>query len=127
MELGITRTVPYPYEEAIDRVKAALKDVGFGVLTEIDVKDTIKKKINKDFRKYVILGACNPNHAYEVLSQEPMVGLMLPCNVIVYEDNGETVVSAINPVEAIGIIGNEGLNDIAKEVSEKLKKAVEML
>lgn len=127
MNLGITKTVSYPYEEVIDKVKSALKDVGFGVLTEIDVKDTIKKKINKDFRKYVILGACNPNHAYEVLTQEPMVGLMLPCNVIVYENNGETVVSAINPVEAIGIIDNEKLKDVAIEVSEKLKRAVEML
>lgn len=127
MELGITKKVDYSFEETITKVKEALKAVGFGVLTEINLKETIKKKINKDFKNYVIFGACNPNHAYEVLSKEPMVGLMLPCNVIVYKDNGKTVVSAINPEEVIGIIENDELKDVANVVTEKLKKVIEML
>lgn len=127
MELGITKVVPYTFDDALSRVKESLKNVGFGVLTEINVSDVIKKKINKDFKKYVILGACNPNHAYEVLSTDPMVGLMLPCNIIIYEDEGKIVVSAINPSEAIGIMENPNLEKVASVVTDKLKKAIDML
>jgi len=98
-DYGFSKTIDAPYEAAIEKVTAALKEEGFGVLTTIDVKDTLKKKLNVDFRKYVILGACNPPLAYKTLQAETEIGLLLPCNVIVYEnDEGKSVVSAIDPV-----------------------------
>ena len=93
-----------PYEQAIERVTAALKEEGFGVLTEIDVKATLKKKLDADFRKYVILGACNPPLAYRALSTELEIGLLLPCNVIVYEENGGSVLSIVDPVSMLGVV-----------------------
>ncbi len=114
------------YEEAITRVTDALKEEGFGVLTEIDVKATLKKKLDVDFRKYVILGACNPPYAHRTLQTDLDVGLLLPCNVIVYEtDDQKTHVSALNPVSGLEIIENEVLREIAGEVSEKLKRVIE--
>ena len=114
------------YEEAITRVTDALKEEGFGVLTEIDVKATLKKKLDVDFRKYVILGACNPPFAHKTLQADLDVGLLLPCNVIVYEtDDQKAHVSALNPVSGLEIIGNEVLREIAGEVSEKLKRVIE--
>jgi uncharacterized protein (DUF302 family) len=116
------------YEDAVSRVTNALKEEGFGVLTEIDVRATLKKKLNVDFRKYVILGACNPPYAYRTLQTDLDVGLLLPCNVIVYEtDEKKVFVSAINPVSALDVIKNEQLRRIAEEVSEKLKKVVDKL
>ncbi len=115
-----------PFEDAISRVKNALKEEGFGVLTEIDVKATLKKKLDKEFRRYVILGACNPPYAYRSLEADLDVGLLLPCNVIVYEtDDGKAYVAAINPVSALEIIKSQELRTIAEEVSEKLKRAIE--
>jgi uncharacterized protein (DUF302 family) len=109
-------------------VTSALKEEGFGVLTQIDVKATLKKKLDKDFRKYVILGACNPPYAFRSLEADLDVGLLLPCNVIVYEtDNKKSYVSAVNPVSALGIIESERLRKIAEEVSEKLRKVIENL
>jgi uncharacterized protein (DUF302 family) len=117
-----------PYEGAISRVKDALKEEGFGVLTEIDVKQTLKKKLDKEFRKYVILGACNPPYAYRSLEADLDVGLLLPCNVIVYEtDEGKTYVAAINPVSALEVIQSQELRAIAAEVSDKLKRVIEKL
>ena len=114
------------YEDAISKVTDALKEEGFGVLTEIDVKATLKKKLGVDFRKYVILGACNPPYAHRTLQADLDVGLLLPCNVIVYEtDDKKAYVSALNPVSALGVIKNEELRKIAKEVSEKLKRVVD--
>jgi len=114
------------YENAISRVKGALKEEGFGVLTEIDVKATLKKKLDKNFRKYVILGACNPPYALRSLEADLDVGLLLPCNVIVYEtDDKKSYVSAINPVFALEIIESERLRNIAEEVSVKLQKVIE--
>ncbi|MBW2147606.1 MAG: DUF302 domain-containing protein [Deltaproteobacteria bacterium] len=114
------------YEDAISRVTDALKQEGFGVLTEIDVKATLKKKLDKDFRKYVILGACNPPYAYRTLITDLDVGLLLPCNVIVYEtDDGKTYVAAINPVSALEVIKSEELRKIAEEVSVKLQTVIE--
>ncbi|MDI3311547.1 MAG: DUF302 domain-containing protein [Thermoanaerobacterium sp.] len=102
MDLDITKKVHYSFAEAVEKVKEALKEVGFGVLVEIDMKDTIKKKIGKDMMNYVILGACNPTYAYEVLNIDPEVGLLLPCNVIVYEkSDGSVIVSAIDPLKAL--------------------------
>ena len=114
------------YEEAIPKVKDALKEEGFGVLTEIDVKATLKEKLNVDFRRYVILGACNPPYAYKTLQTDLDVGLLLPCNVIVYEtEDGKTHVSALNPASGLEIIQSDQLRTIAGEVSEKLKRAIE--
>src|SRR5512147_2439352 len=93
---GFTKTIDVPYEEAIEKVRAALAKEGFGVLTQIDLKDKFKEKLGVDFRPYVILGACNPALAYESLQQEMEIGLLLPCNVIVYEQDGRTVVSAVD-------------------------------
>jgi uncharacterized protein (DUF302 family) len=128
MSYHISKTVNFSYEDAVTKVTEELKNEGFGVLTEIDVKDTLKKKIDVDFRKYKILGACNPPLAYKALSAEENIGLMLPCNVIVQEtSDGSVRVSAINPLEAMQSVGNENLNSIAGEVSDKLKKVIERL
>ena len=114
------------YEDAISKVKDALMEEGFGVLTEIDVKASLKKKLNVDFRKYVILGACNPPYAYRTFQTDLDVGLLLPCNVIVYEtDDQKAYVSALNPVSALEVIKSEELRKIAKEVSEKLERVID--
>ncbi|MBW1710614.1 MAG: DUF302 domain-containing protein [Deltaproteobacteria bacterium] len=114
------------YEEAVIRVTEALKEEGFGVLTQIDVKETIKEKLDKDFRKYLILGACNPQFAYQALEAQLDVGLLLPCNIIVYEnDDRKALVSAINPVSALEVIQNDKLKSIAEKVSEKLRRVIE--
>ena len=119
--LGLTAVLPVSYDTAIYEVTAALKEQGFGVLTEIDVKETLKKKLDVDVRPYAILGACNPPLAHRALSQDPIVGLMLPCNVVVYDNgDGTTTVSAINPMAAIGIVGNPILNEVAQEATDKL-------
>jgi uncharacterized protein (DUF302 family) len=114
------------YEDAISVVKGTLKEEGFGVLTEIDVKATLKKKLDKEFRKYVILGACNPPYAKRSLEADLDVGLLLPCNVIVYEtDDKKAYVAAINPISALEVIQSQELKSIAAEVSEKLKRVVD--
>jgi uncharacterized protein (DUF302 family) len=125
-EYALSTVLETSYEEAVSKVIEVLKEEGFGVLTEIDVKSTLKKKLNVDFRKYVILGACNPPYAYRTLQTDLDVGLLLPCNVIVYEtDDKKVYVSAINPVSALEVIKSEPLKKIAMEVSEKLKKVIE--
>src|SRR3990172_9264037 len=116
------------YPEAVEATKSALQKEGFGVLTEIDVKETIKKKLNKEFRKYVILGACNPPLAYQALTTETEIGLLLPCNVIVYEGkDGKTVVSAQDPEAALSIVGNQAIVPVAKEARERLVRVIESL
>lgn len=123
-----SKTVNLSYEDAITKVTEELKKEGFGVLTEIDVKETLKKKLDVDFRKYKILGACNPPLAYKALSSEENIGVMLPCNVIVQEtSDGSVRVSAINPMVAMQSVGNENLSGVAEEVSMKLKKVIENL
>ena len=125
---GIRTTVKTSYEEAIPRVTEALKQEGFGILTQIDVKDTLKKKLNVDFPKYIILGACNPPLAHKALSSETEIGLLLPCNVIVYEGkDGRTVVAAQDPDAALGIVGNPALAPIAKDARERLARVIESL
>jgi uncharacterized protein (DUF302 family) len=116
-----------PYEEALERVTAALKDEGFGVLTEIDVKSTLRAKLNADFRKYVILGACNPNLAHRALQEELDVGLLLPCNVIVYQEDGGSVVSFLNPTQMMSVADNPDLETIASEARERLERAARKL
>jgi uncharacterized protein (DUF302 family) len=116
------------YEDAVAQVRDALREEGFGVLTEIDVKETLKKKLGKEFRRYVILGACNPPYAYRSLQSDLDVGLLLPCNAIVYEtDDGKAYVAAINPVSALEVIKNRELKEIAREVSEKLRRVIKKL
>ncbi len=123
---AFTRVLSTSYEDAISKVRDALKEEGFGVLTEIDVKETLKKKLGVDFRKYVILGACNPPYAHRTLQTDLDVGLLLPCNVIVYEtDDQKAYVSAVNPVSALQVIKNRELRKIAEEVSEKLKRVID--
>jgi uncharacterized protein (DUF302 family) len=123
---GMRIEVPIGYEEAIDRATAALKDQGFGVLTTIDVKQTLKQKLDRDFRKYVILGACNPPLAERALHAELEVGLLLPCNVIVYElEPGRTAISAMAPLAALGIVGdNPALVSVATEADARLRQAL---
>jgi len=124
-EYAFSTVLDASYEEAISKVTDALKKEGFGVLTEIDVKATLKKKLDKDFRKYVILGACNPPYAHRSLQADLDVGLLLPCNVIVYEtDDQKAYISAINPVSALEVIKSEELRKIAEEVSAKLKRVI---
>lgn len=122
---GFSKVVNLGYNEAIEKVIEELKKEGFGVLTEIDVKETLKKKLDVDFKPYKILGACNPPFAYKALQSEEQIGLMLPCNVIVYvNDNNETVVAAINPIASMQAVKNETLGEVAKTVQGKLKKVI---
>ncbi len=127
--LSYTTTLDIPFEGAVENAKAALKKEGFGVLTEIDVKETLKKKLNVDFQKYVILGACSPELAFESLSHELTVGLLLPCNVIVYENEaGKSVVSAVDPNALMSLTdGKKEICKIANAASEKLRRAIERL
>jgi uncharacterized protein (DUF302 family) len=124
---GFGTKVNLPYAEAIERTKAALKDQGFGVLTEIDVKKTMKEKLGVDFRPYVILGACNPPLAHRALSAELDIGLLLPCNVVVYEADGGSVVEVMDPEAALGIVGNPAVEPVAREAKERLEKAITSL
>ena len=127
-EYAFSALLDTSYEDAVSRVTDALKEEGFGVLTEIDVKSTLKKKLDVDFRKYVILGACNPPYAHRTLQADLDVGLLLPCNVIIYETNEKKAyVSAFNPVSALEVIKSEELRKIAKEVSEKLKRVIDRI
>ena len=118
LKYGKKRVVPFSYEEAVKKIKSSLKEQGFGVLTEIDVKATLKNKIDQDFTKYVILGACNPSLAFQVLSEEIDIGLLLPCNVVVYEDpeKGETVLGVIDPEMMVQATGRTDLDVFAKSV-----------
>lgn len=122
---GLRIDVPLSYDEALARTTAALRDEGFGVLTTIDMQQTLKAKLDRDFRRYVILGACNPTLADRALQAELEIGLLLPCNVIVYErDGGEATVAAMAPLPTMGMIGNAALVDIAREADGKLRRAL---
>ena len=128
MSYHFSKTLDVPFDEAVERATAVLKDNGFGVLTTIDVKATLKKKLDADFRNYTILGACNPGYAFEALKAEPHIGTMLPCNVIVQDsDDGKVEVSAVDPMASMAAIENETLGGIAATVQELLKKVVDEL
>jgi len=116
-----------PYDQAVDKVTAALKEEGFGVLTEIDVKATLKKKLDADFRNYVILGACNPPLAHRALATDLEIGLLLPCNVIVYEDNGASVVSILDPISMLGVVENPEIDPVADEARTRLERVAQAL
>ena len=128
MSYYFTKTTPLGYEQAIARVQEELKKEGFGVITEIDVRETLKKKLNVDFRRYKILGACNPAFAHQALQVESRIGTMLPCNVIVQErEDGQTEVSAINPLESMKAVANPQLEHIGNQIAAKLKGVVERI
>jgi uncharacterized protein (DUF302 family) len=124
---GISRTVALSYDDAVARVREELQKEGFGVLTEIDVKETIKKKLDRDFARYIILGACNPPLAHQALTAEPAIGLLLPCNVIVYETRpGESVVAAFDPTVAVDLAENKAaIAEVARVVREKMERVID--
>ncbi len=128
MKYFYSKNVDLPYDQAIIRVTELLKEEGFGVLTEIDVKETLKKKLDVDFKKYKILGACNPNFAHKALLAEDKIGVMLPCNVIVEEhEDGTVEVSAVNPVASMQAVANDDLHPIAEQVRSNLEKVMNKL
>ena len=128
MNYYFSKTVDYNFDDAIDKVTEELKKEGFGILTEIDVKATFKKKLDLDFRKYRILGACNPNFAHQAILAEPNIGTMLPCNVIVQDlEDGKVEVSAVNPVASMMAIKNDKLDPVAEQVRDNLKKVIDRL
>jgi len=128
MSYYFSKKIQGSFDEALQKVTASLKAEGFGILTEIDVKETLKKKLDVDFQKYRILGACNPAFAYKALKAEDKIGTMLPCNVIVQEKKeGEIEVAAVDPVASMKAIENPELFSIAQQVREKLKKVVKSL
>jgi uncharacterized protein (DUF302 family) len=121
-------TIKQPFEDAVTHVTEALKNQGFGILTEIDVQATLKEKLNVEFKGYKILGACNPPFAYEALKLEDKIGTMLPCNVIIQEQaDGMVEISAIDPMASMGAVGNDALTVIAEQVKTKLQKVIESL
>ena len=127
-EYALRTELDLPYAQAVGRVVAALKDEGFGVLTEIDVKATLKKKLGVDFRKYVILGACNPALAHQALSTELELGLLLPCNAIVYErEDGGSVVSIVDPISMLGVVESPELTPVAEEARARLQRVIKAL
>jgi uncharacterized protein (DUF302 family) len=127
MKYGFSKITDYGFEQAIEKVTEELKKEGFGVLTTIDVKDTLKKKIDVDIKKYTILGACNPKLAHNALQVEEELGLLLPCNIIVYEKDGKTVVSVFDPIIMTVVIENPEMKPVAEEVKKKLKKVLEAI
>ena len=124
---GFTKELDIPYETVITQVREALKKEGFGVLTEIDVKEKMKEKLGLDMRKYIILGTCSPPNAYKAILTEENIGLMLPCNVIVYEKGSKTVLSVVRPTVAMQMVDNVELQKIAEIVEGQLKKAFDAI
>ncbi len=127
---GISKTVDAPFDEAVERARVALKEEGFGVLSEIDIKEKLKEKLDVDFRRYVILGACNPPLAYKTLQEEIEIGLLLPCNVIVYDadETGKSVVAAVDAKAMLSVVGNNPtLDAVSTEVNEKLRRVIEKM
>ena len=122
---AIGRKVDKPFGEAVERVKAELQEEGFGVLSEIDVQATLRDKLGQELESYLILGACNPQLAHRGLEIEPDLGVLLPCNVVVRRDQGSTYVSAMEPISALELAANSGLEPIAREASKRIKRAIE--
>ncbi|MGB0757345.1 MAG: DUF302 domain-containing protein [Patescibacteria group bacterium] len=122
---GYSKRLQVSFDEAVERAVTALKEQGFGILTDIDVKETLKKKLDVDFKQYRILGACNPPQAYKALQLEEELGLLLPCNVIVYEKDSDVIVSALKPSVAFTIVENTQLESVASEVEQILKQVID--
>ena len=128
MKYYIEKTLKLSFDEVVEKIKATLQTEGFGVISEIDIHKKLKEKLNVNFRKYKILGACNPAFAHEALQKEEKIGTMLPCNVIIQEkDHGETEVAAVDPIASMQAIENPELTIIAKEVQKKLKNVIQKL
>jgi uncharacterized protein (DUF302 family) len=128
MSYYFSKIVNASFDEAVTKVTGKLKEEGFGILTEIDVKETLKKKLNVDFQRYTILGACNPSFAYKALTTENKIGTMLPCNVIVQEiSDGRVEITAVDPVASMEAVGNPALKEIASEIRDKLKTVIDRM
>ena len=126
MSYNISKKVEGSFDDTVNKVTEELKKEGFGIISEIDLKEKFKEKLNVDFRNYKILGACNPALAFKAIQQEDKIGTLLPCNILIQEhENGEVEVSAINPLASIGAVNNESLQSIAAEVTSKLRVAIE--
>jgi uncharacterized protein (DUF302 family) len=124
---GYGRTLDMPFEAAVQRARESLKSEGFGVLCEINVKEKLKEKLGVDFTNYLILGACNPPLAYKALQNEMSLGLLLPCNVVVYEESGKTFVAAVDAVKMLSVVENPALGDTAAQVNVKLRRVIDKL
>ena len=124
MSYGFSKMVDLPFDATVEKVTAELQKEGFGVLTTIDVQETMKKKLNVDFKKYKILGACSPPFAHKALLAEEEIGLLLPCNVVVYEKNGKSVVAAFDPMSMSRVMENPAVEPIASEVKGRLEKVI---
>ena len=124
---GLSTPTSLPFDEAVEKITAELKTEGFGVLTTIDIQATLKEKIGVERDRYVILGACNPQLANEAINAEPEIGLLLPCNVVVYERDGATHVAAMDPAAAMGIVGNPALDHVGSDARARLNRALERL
>jgi len=128
VEYGFRTKLALSYTDSIAQIKQALQSEGFGILSEIDVAATLKKKLGVDYKPYIILGACNPNLAYQGLQSEPELGLLLPCNVIVYDNgDGSSTVSIVDPIQMLGVVANPALQPIAEEANRRLRRALESL
>lgn len=127
MKTIFTATLDLPYNEAITKIRDCLAERGFGIITEINVKSTFKKKLDLDFKNYTILGACNPKFAHEALSLNDNVGLLLPCNVIVYEDDNGVTVSTMKPTHMLNILGDKTLSEVGERAESLLEKAFNCL
>ena len=127
IQYGMSTTVDLPYERAVERTREALGQEGFGVLSEIDVRATLKQKLDEDFRPYVILGACNPPLAHQALTAERNIGLLLPCNVVVYaaDEEGRSIVAAVDPEVSLARVANEQLAPLAAEVKTRLRRVLD--
>ena len=124
---GIGTDVDMTFDEAVERVTELLKAEGFGVLTTIDIKETFKEKLDVDRPRYVILGACNPHFAHQALQTEPEIGLLLPCNVVVFEEDGHTRVAAMDPAAALSLSGNPDVEPMAREIRDRIERVIERL
>jgi len=125
MSYYFSKTLKIDFDEAVEKVTVSLKNEGFGVLTQIDVKETLKKKLDVDFKRYKILGACNPPYAYKALQAEEKIGTMLPCNVIVIDQgDGNTEITAVDPMASMAAVKNENLAPVAAEIRNKLEKVI---
>jgi uncharacterized protein (DUF302 family) len=124
MSYGFSKMVDLPFDATVEKVTAELQKEGFGVLTTIDVQETLKKKLNVDFKKYKILGACNPPFAHKALQVEEEIGLLLPCNVIVYEKDGQSVVAAFDPMSMSRVMENPAVEPIATEMKRRLERVI---
>ncbi len=125
IEYGYVQNVSLPFDQAVDRMESALKAEGFGVLCRIDIQGKLKEKLGIEFPRYVILGACNPPLAHQALQKEINLGLLLPCNAVVYEHNGEVMVGVVDAAKMLSVVGNREMGEMARQVNEKLRRAVD--